>query len=93
MNNLVSLAMQYLTPDVVNRIASALGVDKSAIGKAATAAVPALLGSFANAASTRDGASKLASTVGQQSAGILDFLLRRSEGQGSSPSSTAASAR
>jgi hypothetical protein len=82
MNNLVSLAMQYLTPGVVNRIASALGVDKSAIGKAATAAVPALLGSFANAASTRDGASKLASTVGQQSAGILDSLASTIGGPG-----------
>jgi hypothetical protein len=48
MNNIVSLAMQYLTPDVINRIASALGIDKSAIGKAATAAVPGLLGMFAN---------------------------------------------
>jgi hypothetical protein len=91
MNNLVSLAMQYLTPDVINRIASALGVDKSAIGKAATAAVPALLGSFANAASTRDGANKLADAVGQQSAGILDSLASTIGGQGSSPSSIAAS--
>ena len=82
MNNLVSLAMQYLTPDVITKISSALGVDKSAIGKAATAAVPALLGSFANAASTRDGASKLASTVGQQSAGILDSLASTIGGPG-----------
>jgi hypothetical protein len=82
MNNLVSLAMQYLTPDVINRIASALGVDKSAIGKAATAAVPALLGSFANAASSRDGAAKLADAVGQQSAGILDSLASTIGGPG-----------
>ena len=66
MNNLVSIAMQYLTPDVVNRIASALGIDKSVIDKAATAAVPALLGSFANAASSRDGAAKLADAVGPE---------------------------
>jgi Bacterial protein of unknown function (DUF937) len=82
MNNIVSLAMQYLTPDVINRIASALGVDKSAIGKAATAAVPGLLGMFANAASTRDGANKLANTVGQQSAGILDSLASTIGGPG-----------
>ena len=42
----------------------------------------ALLGSFANAASTRDGASKLASTVGQQSAGILDSLASTIGGPG-----------
>jgi hypothetical protein len=82
MNNIVSLAMQYLTPDVINRIASALGVDKTAIGKAATAAVPGLLGMFANAASTRDGATKLANTVGQQSAGVLDSLASTIGGPG-----------
>ena len=82
MNNLVSLAMQYLTPDVVNRIASALGVDKSVIGKAATAAVPGLLGMFANAASRPDGARKLANAVGQQSAGILDSLASTIGGPG-----------
>ena len=82
MNNLVSLAQQYLTPDVVAKISSALGVDKSAIGKAATAAVPSLLGMFANAASTRDGANKLANTVGQQSAGILDSLASTIGGPG-----------
>ena len=82
MNNLVSLAMQYLTPDVINRIASALGVDKSAIGKAATAAVPGLLGMFANAASRPDGARKLADAVGQQSAGILHSLASAIGGPG-----------
>jgi Bacterial protein of unknown function (DUF937) len=82
MNNLVSLAMQYLTPDVVNRIASALGIDKSVIGKAATAAVPGLLGMFANAASRPDGAGKLADSVGQQSAGILDSLASTIAGPG-----------
>ena len=40
MNNLVALAQQYLTPDVIARISSAFGADKSVIGKAATAAVP-----------------------------------------------------
>jgi len=82
MNNIVSLAMQYLTPDVINRIASALGVDRSAIGKAATAAVPGLLGMFANTASTRDGANKLANAVGQQNAGILDSLASTIGGPG-----------
>jgi uncharacterized protein DUF937 len=82
MNNLVSLAMQYLTPDVIAKISSALGVDKSALGKAATAAVPALLGSFANAASTRAGADKLSNTVSQQSPGVLDALASTIGGPG-----------
>jgi hypothetical protein len=82
MNNLVSLAQQYLTPDVIAKISSALGADKSAIGKAAMAAVPALLGSFANVASTRAGADKLADAVGQQSAGILDSLASTIGGPG-----------
>src|SRR3974377_648768 len=82
MNNLVSLAQQYLTPDVIAKISSALGADKSAIGKAATAAVPSLLGMFANAASTRDGAHKLSSTLGQTSAGFLYSLASTSGGPG-----------
>ena len=72
--NLVSLASQYLTPDLIAKIASALGLDRSLVGKAVTALMPSLLGSFANVASTQDGARKLASAVSQQSPNILDSL-------------------
>ena len=80
--NLVSLAQQYLTPDLTAKIASSLGLDRSLIGKAATAAVPALLGSFANLASTQDGARKLANAVRQQNPDIMDSLASAIGGMG-----------
>ena len=40
--NLVSLVSQYLTPELVGRIATALGVDRTLVGKAVTALAPAL---------------------------------------------------
>jgi hypothetical protein len=80
--NLVSLAQQYLTPDLIAKIASSLGLDRSLIGKAATAAIPALLESFANLASTQDGARKLANAVRQQNPDIMDSLASAIGGMG-----------
>ena len=42
--NLVSLVMQFLTPDMIGRIASALGLDRNNTQTAIGAAVPGLLG-------------------------------------------------
>jgi hypothetical protein len=39
--NLVSLVMQFLTPDMVGRIAAALGFDRNKIQSAISGAVPA----------------------------------------------------
>jgi hypothetical protein len=72
--NLVSLVSQYLTPDLIKRMAAALGVDQSLVGRAATALAPAILGSLSHVASTPDGARKLASTISQQSPSILGTL-------------------
>ena len=72
--NLISLVMQFLTPDVISRIASALNLDGNATQKAATAAVPAMLGGFAKVAATPEGARKLYNAVSQQSPGVLDSL-------------------
>ena len=80
--NLVSLALRYLTPDMIAQIASALGVDKSLIGKAVTAMVPGLLRSFANIAATPDGARKLAGAISQQKPGLLDNLASTIGGAG-----------
>ena len=41
--NLVSAVMQFLTPDMIAKIASALGIDRSIAQKAIGGAVPALL--------------------------------------------------
>ncbi|MBF9234521.1 DUF937 domain-containing protein [Microvirga alba] len=72
--NLISLVMQFLTPDLINRAAMALGLDRTATEKAVLAAVPALFGGFTKASATPDGARKLYDTVSQQPPGILDSL-------------------
>jgi hypothetical protein len=46
--NLVSLIMQFLTPDTIERIATALGLDRKIAQTAIGAVVPALLVGFSN---------------------------------------------
>jgi hypothetical protein len=41
--NLVSLVMQFLTPDMIGRIATALGLDRNLVQTAINAAVPGML--------------------------------------------------
>jgi hypothetical protein len=72
--NLVSVVMQFLTPDMIAKIASSLGLDRSVAQKAIGGAVPALLASLADVASTPNGARELASTLAQQPTGSLESL-------------------
>jgi hypothetical protein len=71
--NLVSVVMQFLTPDMIAKIASALGLDRSVAQKAIGGAVPALLAGLADVASTPNGARQLSNTA-QQQTGPLDIL-------------------
>jgi hypothetical protein len=71
--NLVSLVMQFLTPDMIAKIASGLGLDRAVAQKAIGGAVPALLAGLADVASTPNGARQLSSTLAQQ-AGVLESL-------------------
>jgi hypothetical protein len=68
--NLVSLVMQFLTPDMIGRIATALGLDRSLVQAAIGAAVPGLLAGFGGVATQPGGAQKLAEAV-KQEAGTL----------------------
>jgi Bacterial protein of unknown function (DUF937) len=72
--NLISLAAQHLTPEILAKISAVLGLDRSVIGKACGAAIPALFGQFANLASTPEGARKLYGAVSQQNTNILGDL-------------------
>ena len=80
--NLVSLVSEFLTPNLISRIGAALGLDRSLVGRAAVALGPAILGSLSHAASTSEGARKLANTVSQQSPSILDTLASMIGGAG-----------
>lgn len=82
--NLVSLALQYLTPDLIAKMASALGVDRSMIGKTVSAALPALIGVFASSATRPGGAAKLDTMVANQDPDILDNLSSMFSGGGQS---------
>jgi hypothetical protein len=72
--NLVSVVMQFLTPDMIAKIASSLGLDRSVAQKAIGGAVPALLASLADVVSTPNGARQLSSTLAQQQPGSLESL-------------------
>jgi hypothetical protein len=81
--NIVSTILQsILTPDNIGKAASLLGIDRGIAQKAMEAAVPALLGIFANKASTPDGARQVSNALAQQPAaaaasggGLLSSLL------------------
>src|SRR6516162_3528346 len=68
--NLVSLVMQFLTPDMIARIASALGVDRTNTQTAIGAAIPGLLAGLSGVAAQPDGAQKLVDTVRQQTGAL-----------------------
>jgi Bacterial protein of unknown function (DUF937) len=82
--NLVSVVMQFLTPDMIAKIASALGLDRSVAQKAIGGAVPALLASLADVASTPNGVRQLSSTLAQQQPGSLESLKSLIGGSGQS---------
>jgi len=64
--NLVSVIMQFLTPDMIGRIASALGLDRNDASSAIEAGVPALLAAFAGVAARPGGQQKLADAAKQE---------------------------
>ena len=56
--NLVTLIMQFLTPDMIGRIANTLGVGRSDTATAVDAAVPALLAALTGVATQPGGDRK-----------------------------------
>jgi Bacterial protein of unknown function (DUF937) len=82
--NLVSTVMEFLTPDMIAKIASALGLDRNIAQKAIGGAVPALLAGLADLASAPNGARQLGSTLAQQQTGSLESLKGLIGGSGQS---------
>jgi hypothetical protein len=72
--NLISVVMQFLTPDMIAKIASVLGIERSVAQKAIGGAVPALLAGLADITATPQGARQLGSTLAQQQPGSLESL-------------------
>jgi hypothetical protein len=69
--NLVSLVMKFLTPDLIERLASALGLNRNDTSSAVEAAVPGLLAALAGVADKPGGPQKLVDAAKQQT-GTLD---------------------
>src|SRR5215831_7538725 len=73
--NLVAYIMQFVTPDMISRIADALGLSRNDAQAGVSAAVPALLAAISGAAVHPGGAQSLVDTIKQQS-GMLDTVAR-----------------
>jgi hypothetical protein len=71
--NLVSSIMQFLTPDLVGRIAGVLGLDRNDTQTGVTAAVPALLAALGSVTTRPGGAQNLVDTIKQQSSVAENF--------------------
>jgi hypothetical protein len=82
--NLVSVVMQFLTPDTTGRIATALGLDRGKTQSAVSGAVPALLAALNDVAAQRGGAQKLADAARQQIGTLGDLANTLASGNESS---------
>ena len=64
--NLVSLIMQSVTPSLISKMASALGIDRDDAERAVGVGIPAILAGFAHAASKPQNQQTLADVMTQQ---------------------------
>lgn len=81
-SNLTSVVMQFLTPEVIEKIASSLGLDRTATQKAAGGAVPTLLAGLSDLVTTPAGTSQLSRLLAQQSGGSPTDMVRNADPQG-----------
>ena len=72
--NLISNITQVLSSDLVARIASSLGLDKTLAEKALQAGVPGLLAALTSFVSKPAGAAALNAAIAQQQPGVLSSL-------------------
>ena len=72
--NLVSIALQYLAPALIGKLASGLGLGQGITDKIVRAAIPVILGSLASKAAKPDGARALFDVLGKQDTGLLGRL-------------------
>jgi hypothetical protein len=86
--NLTSVVMQFLTPEIIEKIASFLGLDRALTQKAAGGAVPALLAGLSDLVGTPSGTSQLSKLLSQQQGGLPADLLRNIGPQGLAESGT-----
>ena len=74
-DNIVATISRFLTPELIGKMASATGLDRSMAHKATAAAVPAILSGLADVAARPGGARQLASAVAEQPTDLLGGLV------------------
>jgi hypothetical protein len=72
--NLVSLALQYLGPAILSKMAGSLGINSTLAQKAVMAAVPAILSGILGKSTQPGGAQILSDLLGKQDSGLLGKL-------------------
>ena len=80
--NLVAQITEVLTPTIVDRISTGLGLNKTGTQKAIVAAIPALLAALISYVSKPQGASRLNDVVKKQEPGVLSSLANVIGGSG-----------
>jgi uncharacterized protein DUF937/PRC-barrel domain protein len=73
-DNLVSTISRFLTPEMIGKMASVSGLDRSTTQSAVGAVVPALLSGLADLAAKPGGARQIADAIAEQPAGMLSNL-------------------
>lgn len=76
--NIVSMAMNYLGPTIVSKIASSLGVNNTIVNGLISAALPSILGAFTGSSRTGAGAGALFDAIGKMDWGGSDNNLLES---------------
>jgi hypothetical protein len=71
--NLVSVVMQFLTPELIGRVAAALGLDRNQLQSVINAAVPGLLAAFSGVATQPGGSQKLVEAAKQETGTLGKF--------------------
>ena len=72
--NLITEIAEVLSPTIISRVASALGLNQTSTEKAIVAAIPTILAALASSASRPQGAAKLNDVVAKQEPGVLSSL-------------------
>jgi Bacterial protein of unknown function (DUF937)/PRC-barrel domain len=73
-DNIVSTVSRFLTPELISKMASATGLDRTMAHKATAAAVPAILTGLADMAARGGGARQLANAVAEQPSDLLGSI-------------------
>lgn len=69
--NIVSLINQFVTPEMLDRVASALGLDRAVLQKAVGAGVPGILAALTSVVGRPGGATKIENAIDQQEPGLV----------------------